>query len=57
MLKIRTASDGSVYPEILSRTGEVLVSKAVKNDVEAMDFFSSLAAATTEGFRSPIVRE
>lgn len=56
MLKI-VSNSNQMFAQVTDREGVTLVSHEVKDDVEAMDFFSHLFATLNEGFRFPIERK
>ncbi len=59
MLRVVKGGSGSFSAEVLDRDGDVIVSMPLVGEEEsdALDFFSSLSAALTEGFRNPIIKE
>lgn len=57
MLKLSKRPDGSVAAEVVDRERIVLAAKICESEVEALDYFSHLAATIAEGYRSEIVRE
>jgi hypothetical protein len=46
-----------VAAEVVDRERIVLAAKICESEVEALDYFSHLAATIAEGYRSEIVRE
>jgi hypothetical protein len=59
MLRVVKGASGDFSAEVLKDDGEVIVSMPLIGDKEsdALDFFSTLAAALDKGFRTEIIKE